>query len=132
MPSEHIRNLRLSWVFFGWFTAVALASLALLVLDRTGLLAGTPGGFLWGLSVMLAFLAGGAFTGYGVDAAPDLHGVAIALFSVVAWIVAALLASAFAPGSAGFASPLQPLVLLAIQAASAVLGARMGVRFRRR
>jgi hypothetical protein len=132
MPSEHLRNVRFSWVFLGWFTAVALASFSLLVIDRLGLLDGRVGGILWGLAVMVSFLAGGFFAGYGVDAAPDYHAIGIALVSVVIWVVAALLARALLADSVSFVSPLQPFVLLGVQALSAVLGARLGVRARRR
>ncbi len=94
MHTEHLENVRPTWVAFGWFIGVAVMSahliglIALGVVPRTGEI-----GLGWVLAtVFVGFLAGGYLTGVRVRAAPILHAVGIGLFSVVFWFIANLLA----------------------------------------
>src|SRR5690606_8366281 len=86
------------------------------------------GGGVWAfLAVLLGFWAGGVFTGLRAVQAPVLHGVAIGIASLVAWVAANLLASAL-PEAPTWTSltPGLALGLLLAQMAAAVIGALMG------
>lgn len=133
--STLLPGLRPGWIPFGWFVCVALTSVVLFALIAVGLVDGDPEGGNASVAVALAlgFLAGGLFVGTRVAAAPVLHGVAIGLFSVVAWLAANLLL-----GEATDHDTWRSLTasatawLLLIQAVAAVVGCRVGVRWARR
>lgn len=131
MHSEHLRNLRPSWIAFGWFISIAVASLVVLGLAALGVAEPSAAEeAVWvALAIAIGFLAGGLLAGMRSGAAPILHGVAIGLFSVLVWFLANLLlgeptdATAWrvmAPGTAAG--------LLLLQMAAASLGAWFGVR----
>lgn len=130
---EHFRNLRLGWIAFGWFIAVSITSLLLLTLTAFGITgpdaAGEP---LWvAASLLVGFLVTGFFVGTRVNAAPILHGVAIALFSLGAWVVVNLVGEPFGQTSWGSLPAGAVAGLLALQGAAAVTGTRLGVRWMR-
>lgn len=132
---EHLRNVRLSWVAFGWFIAVALCALGLMALTSLDLL--RPGaseeGMWVAVTLAVGFLVSGYFIGTRIAAAPLLNGLAMGLFSVIAW--AALNVFLGEPtGSAawGVLGPAASASLLVLQTAAAVLGVRAGVRWARR
>lgn len=135
MRTERIRNLRPSWIAFGWFIAAAVAALLLLALVALGILsadttAGEPG---WiAVALMIGFMVGGFFTGFRTRAAPVLHGVGIGLFSLVVWLLANLIAGEATGWTAWRGVPTtQALALVFLQAVAAVVGARIGVRWAR-
>ena len=132
---ESLRSMRWSWVGFGWFIAVCLTSAILLALEAFGLIAeGAPGETLW-VAVALAtgFLATGIFIGTRVAAAPVLHGAAMGVASLIAWFLVNLLLGEPLDASAwGSLDPMALGAMLVLQAASAVVGTRAGVRWVRR
>lgn len=134
MHSEHLRNVRISWVAFGWFVGFAVASSLILVLAGAGLLeqeAVTRDAALVGLSVALGWLAGGFITGFRVAAAPILHGAAMALFTFVAWFVLNLVLGGVTTGlSAWEELPVRvAAVALLVQGAAAIAGCWLGYRY---
>lgn len=131
---EHLRNLSPSWVAFGWFIAVAIVSLLLLALDSFGITApDAPGETVWVAgSMLVGFFAAGYFVGTRVAAAPVLHGFAMGVFSLLAWVLLNLFLGEPAGGTSWRSLEPGTLIgLLAIQAVAAIVGARMGVRWTR-
>jgi hypothetical protein len=133
--SEHLRNLRLGWIGFGWFVAVALTALAVVALAALDLLRqGTASEGIWvAASIAAGFLVAGFFIGTRVAAAPLLTGLAMGVFSIVAWLAVNLLLGE--PTNATAWNALRPrtaVSLLVLQTAAAVLGTRAGVRWTRR
>jgi hypothetical protein len=136
MHTEHLQNVRPSWVLFGWFVSVAVISLFGLVLAAAGLVdpeASGVGG-VWGvIAVATGFFIGGLVTGARVGAAPILHGVAMAVVSLLVWFVAnlsfgeALDATTWSDGEPAFYAG-----SLILQMVAAALGARFGSRQQRR
>jgi hypothetical protein len=130
MHSEHLQNVRPSWVAFGWFIGVAVMSailfglIALGVVPRTGEI-----GLGWVLvSVFAGFLAGGYLTGIRVRAAPILHAVGIGLFSVAVWFVANLLAGETLNASEWQVPPASAAGAVLFQVIAAAIGARIATR----
>ena len=89
MHSEHLRNVQLSWVAFGWFVGLAVATSIALLLMASGLVdpAGEGSGLWLTLAVGVGWFVGGFSTGFKTAAAPILNGAAIALFTFVAWFL---------------------------------------------
>jgi len=130
MHSEHLQNVRPSWVAFGWFIGVAVMSailfglIALNIVPRTGEI-----GLAWVLlSVFVGFLAGGYLTGIRVRAAPILHAVGIGLFSVAVWFIANLLAGETLNASSWKVPPASAAGAVLFQVIAAAIGARMAVK----
>ena len=130
MHSEHLQNVRPSWVAFGWFIGVAVMSailfglIALGIVPRTGEI-----GLAWVLlSVFVGFLAGGYLTGIRVRAAPILHAVGIGLFSVAVWFVANLLAGETLNASEWKVAPASAAGAVLFQVIAAAIGAHMAVK----
>jgi hypothetical protein len=134
MP-EHLRNLRLGWIGFGWFVAVALTALAVVALSALDLLRqDTASEGIWVAgAIAVGFAIAGFFVGTRVAAAPLLTGVAMGVFSIVAWLAVNLLLGEPTNSAAWDAlRPRTALSLLVLQTAAAVLGTRAGVRWTRR
>jgi len=132
MHTEHLNNVRVSYVFTGWLVSVAVACLLVFILIATGQVdaeANTGGNWIAG-AMALGFLAGGAMVGYMVALAPILHGILIALTSLVVWAVVNAVVAAFFPSFhwTTLSGDLAVVVML-VQVASAVVGARLGHRF---
>lgn len=132
MHTEHLQNLRPSWIAFGWFIAASATAAILFVLIAVGIL-GTDAAPEWvAVAAGLGFGIGGYSAGARVGDAPILHGVAIGLFSLLVWIAVNLFfgeptgATTWQDLSAGFAA-----LLLLLQIAAAVAGAWLGSRWRR-
>jgi hypothetical protein len=130
MHSEHLENVRPSWVAFGWFIGVAVMSailfglIALNVVPRTGEI-----GLGWVLlSVFLGFLVGGYLTGIRVRAAPILHAVGIGLFSVAVWFVANLLAGETLNASEWQVPPASAAGAVLFQVIAAAIGAHIATK----
>ena len=134
MHTEHLQNVRPSWVGMGWLIGAAITSLAVFVLIAVGILSddGTGGAFWVPLAMFVGFMAGGYFVGVRVGAAPILHGVGIGLFSIVVWFVANLLAGSVLMTSSwqGY-SPEFTAGILLLQMIAAALGGHIGSRGRR-
>jgi hypothetical protein len=136
MHTEHLQNVRPSWVLFGWFVSVAVVSLFGLVLAAAGLVDPDASGVgaLWGvIAITAGFFLGGLVTGARVGAAPILHGVGMGLVSLLVWFFANLV---FGEGldaeTWGADSPAFYAGSLILQIAAAALGARYGSRQQRR
>jgi hypothetical protein len=86
---ESYRSLRWSWIGFGWFMAASITSMVLLALIAFGVIGAEPDAEpLWiAVALLVGFFVAGLFVGTRVAAAPVLHGLAIGLLSVVAWVV---------------------------------------------
>jgi MFS family permease len=131
MHTEHLSNVRPSWVAFGWFLSAAATGAAIIALLALGLLPwdGTSHSG-WLLPAFFAgFFVGGWFTGLRTGAAPILHAVGIGLFSVVAWLAVNLVFGE--PTRETDWNALPPALaagLILLQIIAAALGARLGSR----
>ncbi|HEX2210658.1 MAG TPA: hypothetical protein VHG93_23455 [Longimicrobium sp.] len=134
MHTEHLQNVKPSWVLFGWFVSVAVVSLIALVLAATGLVDPDASAIgLWGVVALAAgFFAGGVVTGARVGAAPILHGVAMGIVSLLVWFFANLVLGEWLDAETwGEGSPAFYAGSLILQMAAAALGARWGSRHQR-
>lgn len=130
MHTEHLENVRPSWVAFGWFIGVAVMSAILFGLIAIGFVPRTGEiGLGWVLvAVFIGFLAGGYLTGIRVRAAPILHAMGIGLFSVVVWFVANLLAGEALNASEWKVPPASAAGAVLFQVIAAALGASIATR----
>jgi len=124
MKSEHLTNLHPGWVVGGWLVAVAVTALIYLGGIGLGLVPADEEAVVWvSASIAVGFFAGGFFVGIRWAEAPILHGMAITLFSVLVWFLAAIF---------GDPSTLQSLTtglgLILLQLAAAVGGGWTGRR----
>jgi hypothetical protein len=130
MHSEHLENVRPSWVAFGWFIGVAVMSAILFGLIALGFVA--RGGEIalgWVLlAVFIGFLVGGYMTGARVRAAPILHAVGIGLFSVLVWFVANLVAGEALNSAEWKVPPASAAGAVLFQVLAAAIGARIATR----
>lgn len=134
MHSERLQNLRPSWIAFGWFIAAAATAAVLFVLIASGVMGpaeDAPAEWI-AIASALGFGIGGYSAGARVGNAPILHGVAIGLFSLLAWVGVNLLfgeptgATTWRNMSVGFTAG-----LLFLQMTCAAVGAWLGSRWRR-
>ena len=89
-----------------------------------------PGALWLTLAAAIGWFAGGFITGFKAAAAPILHGVAIALFTFVAWFVLGLLGGV--PGGAEVGATLasrSAAGALLVQAVAATAGCWVGYRY---
>jgi hypothetical protein len=88
MHTEHLQNVRPGRVGAGWLVSVAITSFVVFTFIMLGLMGeGAERDTVWAITaVAVGFLLGGWFTGYGTLDAPILHGVALGLMSLVAWV----------------------------------------------
>ena len=131
MHSEHLSNVHPGWVVGGWLVGVAVTSGAFLALAGLGLARphGPGAAFATGVCVAVGFFAGGLFVGFRWTEAPILHGVALALTSVLVWFLANLIFPAPLGGEGKeFGSPTVVLGLILLQLVSATLGGWLGRR----
>ncbi|HYJ79261.1 MAG TPA: hypothetical protein VEW03_06660 [Longimicrobiaceae bacterium] len=132
MHTEHLQNVRPSWVAFGWFIGAAATSLVLFALIAVGIIDGSggDGGGIWVLlALFLGFAAAGYFVGVRTGAAPILHSVGIGLFSIVVWFLANLLAGELLDESTWTSlAPAFAAGVVLLQIVSAAVGARIGSR----
>jgi len=91
MHTEHLTHVRPVGVVVGWLVAVAVGSLVGLLLASAGGESGSnqAGGLL---AVAVGFFAGGFLAGFRSMHAPILHGVALGMVSLVAWVAVNLAA----------------------------------------
>jgi hypothetical protein len=135
MHTEHLQNLKPSWVLFGWFVSVAVVSLIGLVLAAAG--QADPDGSAmgwWGVvAFAVGFFLGGLVTGARVGAAPILHGVSMGIVSLLVWFFANLVfGEALDAETWGEGTPVFYAGVLILQMVAAALGARYGSRQQRR
>jgi hypothetical protein len=127
MHTEHLQNVHPVRVLGGWLVSVAATSVAVFGLIVVGLMRGGPGDTAWAvLAVAVGFGVGGLFTGYRTMEAPILHGIALGLTSLVAWVVLNLVVVGFGgPGWSGLGVTAALTVLLT-QIVAAVAGCWIG------
>jgi hypothetical protein len=89
MHTEHLQNVRPARVLAGWLVAIAVTSFVVFGFVLLGLLGEAgPADTAWTMAAVAAgFMVGGWFVGYGTLEAPVLHGVALGLTSLLAWVV---------------------------------------------
>ncbi len=128
MRTEHLSNVHVGWVTAGWLIAAAVTSLVVLGLAALGAVA--PDGSMaagWAiLAVVVGFYVGGMFTGFRSIDAPILHGIAIGIFSLVAWAVINAVASGLSQSPWVVLSPAGVAGALLLQMVAAVGGAWTG------
>lgn len=133
MHSEHLRNVQISWIAFGWFVGFAVTSSLLLLMAGAGILDASfsRDAFLVGASVALGWAVGGFVTGFKTAAAPILHGGAMALFTFVAWFAVNLVFGGLTTGMDAWEalSIRVAAVALLVQGAAAMLGCWLGYRY---
>ncbi|MDT8436970.1 MAG: hypothetical protein RRA92_09460 [Gemmatimonadota bacterium] len=133
MHSEHLRNVQLSWVAFGWFVGLAVATSVALLLMAGGLVdpIGTETGAWMTLAVGIGWFTGGFTTGFKTAAAPILHGSAIALFTFVAWFLLNLLFGGLTTGTSAWEllGPRATALALLEQGVAAIAGCWAGYRY---
>jgi len=133
MHTEHLRNVKFSWIAFGWFIALSVAAGVLLLLVGSGLIgssqADAPAAFA--VAVAVGWLAGGFVTGFRTAAAPILHGSALALFTFVAWFLLNLVFGGLTTGTQAWAllNARATAVALLAQAMAAIAGCWLGYRY---
>jgi len=131
MYTEHIQNVRPGYVVAGWLIAIAVASFGMFILVAVGLAdPESIGGGPWvSIAMIVGFITGGIFVGFRTGEAPILHGVAIGLTSILAWVIINSIVTLFAPDEdwASLSSVMTATAIL-VQIIGAVLGARWGYR----
>ena len=133
--SESVRNVSPSWIGIGWFIGAAITSFLVFVLIVLGLIqANAPTeGMGVSLALLIGFVIAGFVTGLRVRAAPFLHGLGMGLLSIIFWVVINLLAGEAMTNTEWSTLSVSLMAgLLVLQTASAIVGARAGVRFANR
>jgi hypothetical protein len=133
MHSEHLRNVRFSWVAFGWFVGFAVASSLVLALAALGILdrSAVVDAFGMAISVAVGWVVGGFITGFKTAAAPILHGASMALFTFVAWFVVNLMFGGITTGASAWEaiSVRGAALALLVQGVAAIVGCWLGYRY---
>ncbi|HEU0054063.1 MAG TPA: hypothetical protein VFQ39_12845 [Longimicrobium sp.] len=131
MHTEHLQNVRPSWVAFGWFVGAAVTAFLLLALIATGLLDDSSGQANSGwvlVAMFIGFVAAGYLAGGRVGAAPILHAVGIGLFSLVVWFLANLFLGEPLGATTWSTSPTLGVGAVLLQIVAAAIGGRLGSR----
>lgn len=133
MHSEHLRNVQISWVAFGWFVALAVTSSLIMLLAGADLLDQGQAGEAFSVAVAVAvgWAVGGFIIGFKTAAAPILHGAAMAGFTFVAWFCLNLLLGGLTTGAAAWEHLTVRTAALAllVQGAAAITGCWLGYRY---
>ena len=128
---EDFRDIRPTWIAFGWFIGIALTAVAVFALTVADLMRpDTPAERMWiSASLVGGFILAGFVVGARVLAAPILHGVGMGLFSLVAWVALNLFLGEPTGMTAWDAIDLPAAATLVfLQTAAAVIGTRLGTR----
>lgn len=128
MHTEHLQNVRFGKVLLGWLVAVAITSAVLLALAAFGVLPLAGEGTWWSvLAAAVGFFGGGFFAGFRALQAPILHGVAIALMSLVAWLAVNVVTFGLADSERWHAlTATLTIAIVLVMVIAAVLGALLG------
>ncbi len=128
MHTEHLQNVSTGRVIAGWLVAIAVSSLVLLALAAVGL-SPVDAETTWAsvIAVTIGFFAGGFFTGMRALRAPILHGIAIGLMTLIAWVAVNAVIFGIMDGAQWEAlTPMLTTAIMLSQIVSAVIGALMG------
>jgi hypothetical protein len=129
MYREHPRDIRITWVAFGWFAAASVTGLGLVLLISLGVIHPGRAGDGWvAIAVAIGFFSGGWLAGWRNAAAPILQGVAIGLFTVVIWVGINLVAEVARVAEWDALTLRTTVTVLIIQIVFAVAGAWYGGR----
>jgi hypothetical protein len=131
MHTEHLQNVRPGRVVAGWLVAIAITSFVVFGFILLGLMGeGGERDTGWAITaVAVGFLVGGWFTGYGTPEAPILHGVAVGLTSLAAWVVLNLfVVIAFRGVQWEGLTASATMAVILTQIVAAVVGCWVGVR----
>lgn len=131
MHTEHLQRVRIGVVALAWFIGVCVASAIVFVVMALDLVDAdsTIADRLEMSAVALGFFTAGMYAGLRAREAPILHGIFIALFSMVVWFVFNLLSAVLSQDSEWTAlTPNFTVALMLVQVGAAVLGARWGYR----
>lgn len=133
MHSEHLRNVQVSWVAFGWFVGLAAAAAVLLLMAGAGLTesGGMQETVVLTIAVAVGWFLGGFVVGFKAAAAPILHGAAMALFTFVAWFVLNLAFGGLTTGASAweFFGVRSLAAALLVQVVAAIGGCWVGYRY---
>ena len=128
MHSEHLQNVGMGRVIAGWLVAIAVTSLLLLSLTALGWTDAASETTWWSMiAVVVGFFAGGFFSGFRAMQAPVLHGIAIGLTTLIAWVlINAVVFGALGYGEWEGMTPTFAVTVVLAQIAAATVGALMG------
>jgi len=133
LHTEHLRNVQLSWVAFGWFVGLAAAAAVLLLLAGAGFTesGGKQETVVLTIAVAVGWFAGGFIVGFKAAAAPVLHGAAMAMFTFVVWFAINLVFGGLTTGAQAweFFGARSLAAALLVQVAAAIAGCWVGYRY---
>jgi hypothetical protein len=133
MHSEHLHNVQISWVAFGWFVGLAVATTVLLLLAGAGFShwGGVAEHVALAVAVAIGWFCGGFIVGFKAAAAPLLHGFAMALFTFVAWFGLNVAFGGLTTGLAAweYFSARSLAAALLVQLVAAIAGCWLGYRY---
>ncbi|HEY0674189.1 MAG TPA: hypothetical protein VGD27_18075 [Longimicrobiales bacterium] len=129
MHTEHLQNVRAITVIAAWLVSVAVTSLIMLALVGLNLIdADSPSVRAAMAAIAFGFIAGGVFAGVRAAQAPILHGVAIGLFSLVAWFILGVLSQSLFNGTTWDLTRDLTITSVIVQIIASIIGARLGYR----
>jgi hypothetical protein len=129
-----MNRFHIAWVALAWLVAISITSFLVLALAAMGLSGATAEEESMGvaLAVALGFLVAGFFLGWRSGRAPILYGVALGLFSLVAWFILNLVLGEPTGATTWRSLDFRTLFgIIGLQMAAAVVGARIAVRLGR-
>jgi hypothetical protein len=130
MHTEHLQNVRPVTVIAAWLIAIAVTSLIMLALVGLEIVDADEPSTRAALAALAAgFIAGGAFAGMRSAQAPILHGIAMGLFSLLAWFVLDIVSQSLLSGVNWELTMDLTITALLVQIVSGIVGARLGYRF---
>lgn len=131
MHTEHLQNVQPARVFGGWLVAISITSVAVFGFIVLGIMTAEPDqDVVWAFAAVAAgFLVGGWFTGFRTLEAPILHGIALGLTSLVAWLALnVVVVIGFGADEWTGLGPTATLAVLLVQVLAAVAGCWIGNR----
>lgn len=131
MHTEHLQNVHPIRVATGWLVAVAVTSVVVFGFIVLGLMGGAvENDALWAVvAVAVGFLVGGWFTGVRTLEAPILHGIALGLASLVAWVILNVaVVLGFGMDEWTGLTPTSTVAVVLVQVVAAVVGCWIGTR----
>jgi uncharacterized membrane protein len=130
MHTEHLQNVRPVTVIAAWLIALAVTSLIMLAMIGLNVVdAEAPSARAAMGALALGFTAGGAFAGFRARQAPILHGIAMGLFSLIAWFALGLMSTTIFDGAGWSATRDITITALIVQIICSIIGARLAYRF---
>lgn len=136
MHTEHLTNVHPVRVMAGWLVALAVSGVALFAFVALGFMGPETSARSDAIAAVTAvaagFLVGGWFTGARTVEAPILHGIALGLTSLMAWVLLNFVAVAFGMDDWSGLGGTATLAVVLVQIAAAVVGCWLGTAQARR